>query len=97
LALWKRSKTSRTSAGVQGLETLGFETLGFETTVFDGFDFLLDFLAPRAGLIGVFAAFLSPCLGSFLDPFLDPFLGTDRTGAFLARWARMIFAMDGIY
>src|SRR6202047_4541867 len=56
LAFWKRSKTSRTSAGVQGFETLGFETLGFETfgfetIVFDGFDFLLDFLAGRGSLV----------------------------------------------
>src|ERR1700722_2743630 len=68
LAFWKRSKTSRTSAGVQG-----FETFGFETVVFGGFEFLLDFLAERAGLVWA------------LDLAFADFFGTDRTRAFLAR------------
>src|SRR5690349_12325577 len=75
LAFWKRSKASRTSAGVQG----------FEPVVFDGFDFLLDFLAGRATLPLAVDWVFAP----FFDPVLDPFLGTDRTRAFLARWARM--------
>jgi hypothetical protein len=40
-----------------------------------------DFLAPGAAFAVPFAAFL----------------GRDRTEAVLARWARMIFAMNGIY
>jgi hypothetical protein len=72
-----------------GFETLGFETFGFETIVFDGFDFLLDFLAGRGSLVWA--------LDLTLDLAFADLFGTDRTRAFLARWARMIFAMNGIY